>query len=179
MKKLPIFLIGATGVIALTVYLINPFGTATLDPRARIWGIMYYHIPSASMMPTLNPGDYILVKTFAYANTMPEIGDIVVYKPPQLNVPFIGRVMARPGDNISVQDSIAIVNGQRQEENYILKPEGVCYIRDFPETTVPDEALFIVGDNRCNSRDSRMFGTVSQNNLIGKVSYIWDSSDKD
>jgi len=163
----------------LVIYIINPFGTATLDPRARIWGITFYHIPSASMMPTLTPGDYILVKTFAYANTTPEVGDMVVYKPPHLDTPFVGRVMARGGEKISVQDATAIVNGQRQQEDYILKPHGKCYIVDFPEAQVPESMLFVMGDNRCNSVDSRSFGFVNQSSLIGKVFYIWSTEEKD
>ena len=163
-------------VLMVVFYLLNPSGTDTWDPRARILGFKTYHIPSASMSPTLVRGDYILVKTFAYSSTQPEITDVVVYKTPtNRNQDFVGRVLARAGDSIAVIDSIAVVNGEPREEDYILKSSENCRIKNFDQVVVPEGSLFIMGDNRCNSLDSRMFGFVSDNKLIGQVFYIWMS----
>ncbi|WP_346837082.1 signal peptidase I [Microbulbifer sp. SAOS-129_SWC] len=172
MKRSPLLFFAAAAVIALAVYIINPYGTASLDPRARIWGITFFSMPSRSMQPTLNPGDLIVVETFAYRSSEPAPGDIVVYRAPHSDNAFVGRVVAQGGDRIAFADSVVTRNGERRDERYILPGKTLCRLANFPEIAVPDGRLFIAGDNRCNSLDSRMFGTVSRDKLIGKVVYV-------
>lgn len=71
---------GLLAAIMLAVYLANPFGTASLDPRARLLGVALYKIPSRSMEPTLQQGDFILANAARYAFADPQVGDLVVFR---------------------------------------------------------------------------------------------------
>lgn len=159
------------------IYFVNPARTASLDPRARLFGFALYTIPSEAMSPTIKSGDNIFVKTFVYFRQEPTVGDIVVYRPPHQNSPFVGRVMGLAGDKVSVIDSIVHINGKALTEPYITPPGSHCPLPDFSETTVPDSSLFVLGDNRCNSADSRLFGWVLTDKVIGKATSIWKASD--
>jgi len=167
------------GLVLVSIYFWNPFGTATLDPRARLFGVTLYKISNSSMAPTLEKGDHVLVKTFAYANKPPKLGDIVVFKDTGTNGDFAKRVVARGGDTIAVKDNVAIRNGKILTEDYIQVSTESAFTEVFEEVTVPDNRLFVLGDNRQNSRDSRYLGFISEDKLIGKVFYIWRSNDHD
>lgn len=172
---------GLLGLAFLVVilYLINPSGTATLDPRARLLGYALYNIPSESMAPTLIPGDIVMTKTFSYANGSPKHHDLIVYIPPVNESPFVGRVVAVSGDTVSVTGPDVTLNGQQIEEDIVLSSDRGCHRGDVEELVVPAGKLFILGDNRCNSHDSRFFGFVDEEMVIGRVSAIVASRDKD
>lgn len=92
---------------------------------------------------------------------------------------MLGRVIGKPGDLVSVIDAKAIVNGKQLNESYVENQPSVCRVKDFNEKIVPKNHFFILGDNRCNSVDSRIFGFIKADKLIGKVFYIWMSNDND
>ncbi|WP_299948635.1 signal peptidase I [uncultured Microbulbifer sp.] len=167
MKTLKI--LGAFWLILLVIYFWNPSNTNTYDLRARVLGFMFYHIPSASMHPTVKKDGYIFVSTFSYIFSEPKSGEMIVYRPPHTDRSLLGRVMGASGDKISVSQSLVTLNGVELEENYINDEVLVCQFSEFPETIVPEGYLFILGDNRCNSLDSRSFGFVPDSSIVGKV----------
>jgi signal peptidase I len=149
-----------------------------------------YRIPSPSMVPTLDPGDRVLVARFLYHFTSPARGDIVVFKYPlDTRTVFIKRVIGLPGDTISLHDGSVYVDGVRQNEPYLPKLDG----RPVPTEpalpvsgstmtepwslnrpyTVPAKHYFMMGDNRTDSDDSRVWGPVPASDLIGRAFLIY------
>ena len=136
-----------------------------------------YKIPSESMVPTLEIGDRLFVNKFIYRFTDPEPGDIVVFKSVEGGEEdLIKRVVAVPGDTVEVRDGELYVNGQPQEGSYVN--------REFPDrsyygpNTVPEGHVFVMGDNRANSRDSRFFGPVPYENIEGEAFLLFWPPDR-
>ncbi len=163
-----------------------------------------YNIPSGSMKPTLLVGDFILVNKLVYRFSEPQRGDIVVFKYPiDPNIDFIKRIIALPGEEVEVRNNQVFINGKplplievgRGEENGVRKviyeevlPEGTKYKvqfyedfpfskRDFGPVVVPPNHYFVMGDNRDNSEDSRYWGFVPRENIVGKAFVIYFSGD--
>ena len=188
----PVFLI----VLVLRSFVVEPF-----------------KIPSASMMPTLLIGDFILVNKYDYGirlpvlNTeiietgRPERGDIVVFRYPlDPSIPYIKRVIGLPGDHVAYIDKQVFINHQPVDEilngRYHAEGAGISMdgallrteilgdvehnvlIREEQfslnfEGVVPNGHYFVLGDNRDNSKDSRFWGFVPENNLMGRAFMIW------
>jgi signal peptidase I len=131
-------------------------------------------IPSASMVPTLQLGDRLVVEKISYRLHPPQRLDIAVFKvPPQLqqdgyrsDQAFIKRVIGIPGDRIAIQHGRLYVNEQPLTEPYIAE---LPKIEELPTVTVPPRQLFMMGDNRNNSNDSRYWGFLPLENVIGKA----------
>ena len=127
-----------------------------------------YKIPSESMVPTLEVGDRVLANKFIYRFSEPGWDDIVVFESVEGgDQDLIKRIVAVPGDNVAVQNGTLFVNGQRQEKPYVNYelPDGSSY----GPTTVPEGSVFVMGDNRGNSRDSRFFGPIPIKNIEGEA----------
>jgi len=131
-----------------------------------------YVIPSPSMEPTLVEGDRVLVSRLSYHFRDPERGDIIVFQPPgyQDSEPFIKRVVAVAGDTVSVHNGALWINGEAQDEPY-LKEYPI--LDDYPEVTIAPGYVWAMGDNRNNSGDSRVFGPVSEEAIIGVAFAIY------
>jgi signal peptidase I len=125
-----------------------------------------FRIPTESMVPTLEAGDRVLANKFVYRFVEPERGDIVVFGSVNgEDETLIKRVVGVGGDEIQVQDGVLFVNGEPQEEPYLNKESPS---RDFyGPVKVPEGHVFLMGDNRGNSSDSRVFGPVPLENLKG------------
>jgi signal peptidase I len=162
--------------------------------------VQAFFIPSGSMEPTLVPGDRVLVLKVPYYFGDPDRGDIIVFEDPDPSgVPergmvsgffhwmfeglgvqrpdsedFIKRVIGTPGDTVWARDGQVYVNGEAVEEPYLTQPTD-----DFRKTTVPGGRLFVMGDNRGNSLDSRFsLGFVPIDKVIGKAEIvIWPPGD--
>ena len=150
----------------------------------RVFIVQPYYIPSASMEPTLHgcPGcndDHVLVDKISYDVHGVRVGDIVVFhKPENAQVPedvLIKRVIALGGDRISMRHGRVYINGGLLPESYLNKDHS-CYASDPAETfaarTVPAGDVFVMGDNRCNSEDSREFGPIKTSSIIGRAFMI-------
>ncbi len=157
-----------------------------------------FRIPSESMVPTLAVGQRVLVDRVTPRFSEPGRGDIVVFNPPtgaeegscgDLGNPadrpcpeptggrsetnFIKRVVAGPGDRVKVIDGQAIVNGRPQEEPFV-RPDDDCPICDLPvEITIPPDHFFMMGDNRGASADSREWGPVPEDWVIGRAVFTY------
>jgi signal peptidase I len=151
-----------------------------------------YRIPSESMVPTLQVGQRVLVNRIGHSFSKPEVGDVVVFHPPQGadgnprcgvqhptdevcprpvgqrdTVNFIKRIVAGPGDRLKLEHGHVILNGVRQKEPF-ARPCGVGEGCDYPkEITVPAGYYFMMGDNRGSSDDSRFWGPVPNKWIIG------------
>lgn len=161
--------------------------------------VVNFRVDGESMRPSLQNGQYLLVNRAVYfhfdLNALrnilpgpdqrqrdvvylfhpPQRGDIIVFDPPvRSDKPYIKRVIGLPGDTIAVrEDQRVYVNGLPLEEHYIAAPPRQVYPPGGGEYTVPVGMIFVMGDNRNNSQDSRIFSAVSFDSVIGKaiVSY--------
>ena len=125
-------------------------------------------IPSESMVPTLMIGDRVLANKFIYDFTEPDRGDIVVFRTVEGgNENLIKRVIGLPGDRVEGRNGAIYINGERLKEPYVNKQ--LPDTSTFGPTTVPENSYFMMGDNRINSQDSRFFGSVPEDNLVGEA----------
>ena len=173
-----------------------------------------FRIPTASMLPTIHIGDFILVSKFSYGIRLPVLnykifnvghpkrGDVLVFRfPKNPRIDYVKRVIGLPGDKIGYFDKTIFINGKNVEQNVKVKdndllelvPKGIELRFEHLGTTghdvlvdpdrrlvegeiiVPDSNYFVMGDNRDNSHDSRFWGTVPEENLVGKALFIWMS----
>ncbi len=172
----------------------------------RTFFLQAYKIPSGSMETTLLIGDHILVNKIVYGLRMPESifglkppglpygryllrvepvhrGDIVVFVfPPDRTKDFIKRVIGVGGDTVEVKDKAVSVNGHKLDEPYAHYEDGGSGAArdDFGPVTVPPGKLFVMGDNRDRSYDSRFWGFVDQSDVEGRALIIywsWDAQE--
>lgn len=133
-----------------------------------------FFIPSSSMEPTLLPGDRVLVSKLSYRFGEPKPGNIVVFVAPDAPTAaeqdFIKRIQAVSGMMLEVRNGKLIVNGRPKNEPYI-RPDTPT--SSFGPVTVPKGKVFMMGDNRANSRDSRFFGPVDKTEVIGKAFFVY------
>ncbi|MBD0280800.1 MAG: signal peptidase I [Thermoleophilaceae bacterium] len=152
-----------------------------------------FRIPSESMVPTLDIGQRVLVDRVSFRFGDPGRGDIVVFKPPagadsnvcgaehssqtacpaptqqRSDTNFIKRVVALPGDRLKIIDGAVYVNGRRQKESY-ARLDPTCGICNLPQPIrIPKDHYFMMGDNRGESADSREWGPVPKEWIIGKA----------
>jgi signal peptidase I len=165
--------------------------------------IQAFYIPSESMVPTLEVGDRVFVNKVAYDIGDIGRGDVIVFENPNPaetpdrgllggflhwlgeglgfaqpeNEDFIKRVIGLPGDTIEIRDDVVYVNGERLAEPY-LTPQARAHNGDYGPMTVPRDSLFVMGDNRGNSADSRYgLGFVPVDRVIGRAFVvIWPPS---
>ena len=132
-----------------------------------------FEIPSGSMENTLKIGDRVLVNRLAYRFGSPSRGDVIVFKSPQnLDEDLIKRVVAVGGDTVEIRSGNLLVDGQIQVEPYIKEPMRTT---NFGPVRVPDGNLFVMGDNRNDSFDSRMWNPhwLPVENVVGKAFMIY------
>lgn len=146
----------------LVLSLILFFGINALTARIRV--------ESISMQPNLYAGDMVLVNRWAYRFSQPQRGDIIVFKyPPEpTQTPYIKRIIGLPGDRIQIIGGQVSVNKEVIVEPYISVPTSRG-----GDWVVPENSLFVMGDNRNNSSDSRAWGMVPYENIIGKALFIY------
>ncbi len=156
-----------------------------------------FRIPSESMVPTLAVSQRVLVDRVSYRFSDPDRGDIVVFKPPQgadsdrcgvegydegqqpcprptdgrSDTNFIKRIVALPGDELRVVEGRVYVNGRIwEEETDFIRPASSCQYCNLPKSiTIPDDHYFMMGDNRGESADSREWGPVPKEWIIGQA----------
>lgn len=138
----------------------------------RYFIVELYMVEGPSMRPTLVNGERLVVNKFIYRFKQPVRGEIIVFKfPSDPSRDFIKRVIAIPGDTIEIKDGRVFVNGQLLNETYILEKTRGSY----PLATVPAGHIFVMGDNRNNSEDSRFadVGFVPYDLIKGKAVVVF------
>ena len=121
------------------------------------------------MRPRLQPGDYLLMSRISYLRSQPARGDLVIIKDakdPEQH--FLKRIVALPGEVISVDGGLFVIDGVPLEEPYLCGLPATCQL-DSKNWKVGDEQYFIMGDYRAKSTDSRHFGPIGHQRIIGKV----------
>lgn len=169
----------------------------------RTFVIQAFKIPSGSMIPTLLVGDHLLVNKFVLGTPVdvpftnihlfhmpglrdPHHGDVIVFKYPEDPTrDFIKRVIGVGGDTVESRNKVIYVNGRKLVEPYVqhvdssIKPGGIDPRDNFGPITVPKGDVFVMGDNRDESYDSRYWGFVDDNQILGKAIIIYWSWDSD
>lgn len=141
---------------------------------------LVFGINGEAMTPTLNAGDFVLVDASAYQRSGPRRGDIIVFfrpgtddaDPPETHVK---RIVALPGDRISFGGQRVLLNGMPLSEDYVedasrcppTNPDFFC------DVIVPDGDVYVLGDHRTNSSDSRVFGPVPVDDIVGKAWFVY------
>lgn len=131
-----------------------------------------FRIPSGSMEPTLQIQDYIFASKITYRFNEPKRGDIVVFKYPRdTSRYFVKRLIAVGGETVALKGGKLYINGELVPEDYL--PQGLSFDDDYGPVTVPEGNYFMLGDNRNNSSDSRDWGFVSRDLIVGKEIFIY------
>jgi len=132
-------------------------------------------VKGASMENTFHTGDYILTSRVTYKFRRFERGDVIVFKSPKNpDIEYIKRIIGLPGDVINISNGVVMVNNIQLAENYIASTTNlwdVGCIKDNIPYTVPQDYIFVMGDNRPRSSDSREFCAITIDSVIGDVFY--------
>jgi signal peptidase I len=127
-------------------------------------------VESVSMQPTLFAGNFVVVNKLSFRLGEPERGDIIVFKypPNPAQDPYIKRVIGLPGEQLRIEDGKVYIDGARFTETYIS-----VNTKQGGDWNIPQDAIFVMGDNRNNSSDSRAWGVVPYENIIGKAVLVY------
>lgn len=126
----------------------------------------YFTADGPSMAPSILANNRLTVDTNYYKRNSIERGDIVVFSASANGSTYIKRVVGLSGDKVKIADNKLYINNVIQEETYILDEKINL---DFPETVVDKQSIFVLGDNRMDSKDSRILGSIHIDMIIGKV----------
>ena len=131
-------------------------------------GVQNFRVDGQSMEPNLQNGEYILVNKIDYMIQAPQRGDIIVFRAIPANEPdrdFVKRVIGLPGEKVAVHNGAVFINNRRLSEPYIRTPPDYT----FPDSVVPPNNYFVLGDNRNNSMDSHMWRWLPREDIVGKA----------
>jgi signal peptidase I len=133
-----------------------------------------YRVQQQSMEHTLEPDQYVLVDKLTAHFDDYKRGDIVVFNPPEAwaqgdGTPFIKRVIGVGGDTIELRDGKVYVNGTPLDEPYIYDNQPTVVTGDRSSWVIPQGELFVMGDHRANSADSRVFGPIEKKDVVGRA----------
>lgn len=147
----------------------------------RVFLVGLYRVPTASMADTIHVGDCVLGERISYRFTHPKPGDIVTFEcPDEPGVTLVKRVIATEGQTIDIHDGNVFVDGTKQEEPYVhnrethrpTQVEDSASVITYPHV-IPRDYVWVMGDNRPQSRDSRWFGDVLAGSLTSRIVYIY------
>ncbi len=141
--------------------------------------IQAFYIPSGSMEPTLDIGDRVLVNKLSYRLHDVNRGDLLVFELPEGEGgdirDLIKRVIGLSGETVEGRDGQVVIDGRVLSEPYL--PEGVT-TSDFDPVEIPDGQIWVMGDNRGDSRDSRSFGPINEDDIVGRAFIrVWPIGD--
>jgi signal peptidase I len=151
----------------------------------RTFVVQAFRIPSGSMIPTLLVGDQILVDKVAFRFRKPQRGEVIVFKyPGDETRDFIKRIIGLPGEKLEVRNRKVFINDKEMQDGAFAYHEIFDNFRipprdDFGPVSVPDKHYFVMGDNRENSQDSRFWGFLEEEKIIGRAFIIYWSRNTD
>ena len=143
-------------------------------------------VDGPSMQPNFWNKERIIVNKIIYDIRQPKRGEVIVFHVPEEGRDFIKRVIAVPGDTVKVEGDTVTINGQPVEENYLKQAYEEAHAAGrlyndkdgfpnaaFPDGKVPEGTLFVMGDNRSNSEDSRMIGYIPMDRVVGRADLVY------
>lgn len=151
--------------LALVLYVVIQYAVQTV------------HVLGSSMLYTLHDNDLLVASKISYKLHQPQRGDIIVFKPPdEASRDFIKRIIALPGERLRIVNGVVYINDQVLHEPYL--PEKWTYNNNWPSSgqdyILPPNMFFVMGDNRNHSSDSRTFGPITLDSILGKAEIrIW------
>ncbi len=168
--------------MVLASFVIQPLITTSI----KAFLVQAYKIPAGSMKPTLLIGDHILAKKFFAVKSGINRGDMIIFPfPENTSKDFVKRVVAIGGETIEIANKKVLINGKLIEETYVVHsdsciiPKGSQPRDNYGPTIVPEDSLFVMGDNRDQSYDSRFWGFVKKDAVKGKAYNIYWSWDRE
>jgi signal peptidase I len=126
-------------------------------------------VQGSSMLPTLHSGDRVLLNRLASLRRTPQRGDLVVLRDPEIGELVVKRVIALPAEIVHMVANDPVVNGHQLTEPYLPKSGRAVIAAPGRRTVVPKDHFYVLGDNRSNSVDSRVFGPVPRENIVGVI----------
>ena len=144
-----------------------------------------YIVEGDSMLPTMHHGDRLVVNKFNYQFSEPERFDVIVFHASS-HADYIKRIIGLPGDRIEYKEDVLYINGEPYDEPFLdeIRQPGETLTYDFTlqqiigKETVPENSVFVLGDNRRNSTDSRNLGVISFDDIVGEVNLkYWPIAD--
>jgi len=169
-------------VAALALWAANQAIALTFPAIRAHWPWRTYSVPSESMQPTVRIGEWFVADNRYYRSQAPARGEIVTYLLPSDNrTVYVKRIIALAGDRVAFRGNRAVVNGVTQSEPFADLRDDAAYYATTAEVTVPADHIFVAGDNRANSIDSRVerHGFVPVRNLTGRATEIVLSQEGD
>jgi len=151
-------------------------------------------VPTESMTPTILVGDHFWLDKVAFPANYPKIiqqilpertihrSDIIAFWSPEVkDLRLVKRVIGLPGDTFEIREGDIYINGEKLDEPYVVHglPPSFRVFQDMAPVVIPSDSFFMMGDNRDNSRDSRYFGFVSREALIGRPLFVYWSYESD
>jgi signal peptidase I len=151
---------------------LEPLAVAVLLAVAARSAFRLFAVPSESMTPTLQPGDVIVATPYRFAE--PSVGDVIVFRSPASEELLVKRIVATPGELVEGARGRLLVGGHTRAEPYLA---GGGTTADVPVQLVPADSYFVLGDNRAASLDSRRFGAVPREAIVGRArAIVWSTA---
>lgn len=158
MPKWPAYVWEVTKVVVISLIIVIPVRTFLMQP---------YYVQQESMMPNFQPNNYLIVNRWTMRSDKIERGDVVVFKIPTEKDALIKRVIGQPGEHVEVKEREVFINGEQLDESAYLASDVETW--GSVDVTLGDNEYFAMGDNRNHSMDSRHFGVVHKDQIVGRA----------
>jgi signal peptidase I len=161
MKNFLSFLFETLKIVVIALVIVVPIRYFLFQP---------FLVKGQSMEPNFENGDYLIVDEISYKFSNPQRGEVVVFKyPHDTSQRYIKRIVGLPGETMEIKDGKIFISGKTLEEISYLPPNFFTPDFGFTKITLGEDEYFVLGDNRLHSSDSRRWGTVPREDIIGRV----------